>query len=510
MRRAIGKLVPISAVFAIGAIVVTSVFDKPRVLPVDEVRVAYWAWRTNAPDRNDIENAFISQNRNTLFIRAGQIDVDKDKKLRRIRPVEGRIPSQVDLHLVYNATPQLLRSLDSIDVDELAKTIAATYEADLIRSRDDESAQISGVQLDLDFPTRLLPRYTALLDQLRHFLPSDIKLSITGLPAWMASYELTNVLAHVDFWIPQCYGGEIPMHISRRVPISSTSYVARTIDQARRLGKPFYAGLAAYSYAILYGKDGNLIELRGNIDPAAFEIGNGLEQTGRRSFSKHEAASMRYEYLARNDRELDGLAIDAGQTVVLDVPSSALLRASARAVREKGGENLLGICLFRLPTPADPAVLTIDEVNAALADTETKVSTSVSLLKLDDGRLYVEVNNVGTASTMLGKDAFIVDIEIPDGSHGRLDISRGFHTYHTFCQADSLPPKPCSAQRANVLRLEARSWRVHDGGFATIDVKGPLPPELTIRTTSQIDDGRTHTETFQLPIQNNEPRKTKK
>ena len=36
---------------------------------------------------------------------------------------------------------------------------------------------------------------------------------------------------------------------------------------ARELDKPFYAGLAAYSYALLYNSSGSLISLRG-VDPA--------------------------------------------------------------------------------------------------------------------------------------------------------------------------------------------------------------------------------------------------
>ena len=472
------------------------VINKPRVLAVDEVPIAYWAWRTNAPGPVDVEKAFAVTDAKTLFIRAGQIDLGK-KKFKRIRPLEGRMPSWVELHLVYNATPELLRELDSIDLDALATTIAETYKVDLIRSRN-ESAQVFGLQLDLDFPNRLLPKYATLLQKIRPLLPRDTKLSITGLPAWMASNDLTTVLDSVDFWIPQCYGGEIPTHISKRIPISSASDVAQTVDQARRLGKPFYAGLAAYSYVILYGTDGNLVELRGNIDPATVEKHPDLEQIERRSFTTGEPGAMRYEYRAKNDLVLDGLPVRAGQIVVLDVPSSASLRAGARAVRENGGGNLLGICLFRLPVSTDEAVLSIDEIAPALADTETNVLTSVDLLKLDDGRLYVEVNNNGSASTMLGKDAFDVDIEFPSESHGILNASRGFYAYHTLCRVGDSSPQPCSEERANVIRLEARSWRPNDGGFATIEIKGPLPPQLSVRTTFHVDDGRTLTETFEL------------
>lgn len=473
------------------------VISKPRALTVDEVPIAYWAWRTNAPGPVDVEKAFAVTNAKTLFIRAGQIEIDK-KKFKRIRPLDGRMPSWVELHLVYNATPDLLRELDSIDLDALATTIAETYNTDLVRSRN-ESAQVFGLQLDLDFPNRLLPKYATLLKKLRPLLPRDTKLSITGLPAWMTSSDLTTVLDAVDFWIPQCYGGEIPSHITELIPISSASDVATTVEQARRLGKPFYAGLATYSYAILYGVDGNLIEIRGNIDPADVAKQTELEQIERRSFSTVEPSAMRYEYRAKNDVVIDGLTVRAGQTVVLDVPSSASLRASARAVRENGGSDLLGICLFRLPIETDDAVLTIDEVKPALADVETKVVTSVDLLKLDDGRLYIEVNNTGNASTLLAENAFTVDIDVPRASPVP-DFQRGFQGYQTLCRVGDSPPQPCGHQRANVMRLGARSWRPGDCAFATIDLGKHLPSQLTIRTTFQVDDGRTLTQTLEVPI----------
>ena len=40
----------------------------------------------------------------------------------------------------------------------------------------------------------------------------------------------------------------------------------------------------------------------------------------------------------------------AGESLVFDLPSAETLRASAQAVRANAGEQLLGICVFRLPS----------------------------------------------------------------------------------------------------------------------------------------------------------------
>jgi len=340
-------------------------FKKPRVLAVHEVPIAYWAWRTNAPDPVDVEKAFKVTNAKTLFVRSGQFDFD-GADIRRIRPAEGTLPPWVEIHLVYNATPDLLKELETLDTGVFARAIAETYKADLVRSRN-ESAQVFGLQLDLDFPNRLLPKYAMLLQELRSALPPDTKLSITGLPAWMASKNLTTVLGFVDFWTPQCYGGSIPKRIGQRIPISSVSEVVGAMSKARSLGKPFYAGLSDYSYALLYGADGKLLDIRGNIDPSEVAQHGALEQVDKNEFAD-SPGEMRYEYLAQKNVVLNGLTVKAGQSVVLDVPSSESLRSTARAVRENAGERLLGISIFRMPSSTDRSALTIDEVRRALED----------------------------------------------------------------------------------------------------------------------------------------------
>src|SRR5207237_3180531 len=109
-------------------------------------------------------------------------------------------------------------------------------------------------------------------------------------------------------WIPQCYGGTIPTDVNQRIPISSPSDVAHTITRARKLNKPFYAGLAAYGYAILYAKDGRLLELRGDIDPALAQQNTEFEVIDTQTFSSDEqAGEMRYVYRVKSNLVLDGL-----------------------------------------------------------------------------------------------------------------------------------------------------------------------------------------------------------
>jgi len=348
--------------------------NKPRALTVDEVPVAFWSWRTRVPNQAELEEAFAPTHAKKLFLRAGQFEIDNDG-VHRIRAVNGPLPSRVETHLVYNATRKFLGEFERIDIPLTAKAIADTYKEDLARANRD-LANINGFQLDFDVPSRLLPKYALLLASLRQTLPRDTQISITGLPSWTASDDIALVLANVDFWIPQFYGGDLPTHASERIPIASPADVARSTQRVRQLGKPFYAGLSAYGYAILYGKDGSLIELRGNIDPPTAARHSDLELIDRRSFDENgEPSETWLEYRAARDLVINGLTIHGGETLILDLTNAAVLGAEAVAVRENGGELLLGICVFRLPTAEDGMILSPGEIGAAVANKETNSTT---------------------------------------------------------------------------------------------------------------------------------------
>src|SRR5215813_7425116 len=168
------------AVIVVASISSVSIYRaKPRPWPVAEVPVAFWAWRTQAPDQIDLRAAIEKTNARSVFLRAGQIDYHEGNLLR-IRPLAGTLPKGIELHLVYNATPALLKQLESVGPKALAAAFAVAYRDDLERARRD-NALVRGLQLDLDVPTRLLPLYEKTLTELRATLQKDNQLSITGL-----------------------------------------------------------------------------------------------------------------------------------------------------------------------------------------------------------------------------------------------------------------------------------------------------------------------------------------
>ncbi len=482
---------------------------RPRVWRASEVPMAFWAWRNKTPAEAVVERAVREAHAQALFLRAGQIDYEAESP-RRIRPVEGKFPRTLELHLVYNATRNLLAAFERAEMSALAQTISEAYTLDAARGAA-EGARIAGLQLDIDVPTRLLPKYEQLLRAVRGRVPQGVKLSITGLPTWMESSALNETLRAVDFWIPQCYGAKIPDRLNQLVPITSPQAVAQAVARARRLDHPFYAGLPAYGYTILYNTRGELVEVRGDLDPARIANDLNFELIERRPFhgvsgkGDATASEWRYVYRARSDGVTDNLIVREGETLMIDVPSAETLRDYARAVREEAGEKLLGICVFRLPVDDDPTALTLEQLKAALSDTPATVSSEVRLTRgglqesgaqFPSNLLQLTANNNSVANAQLGEDALTVTLRVPAGSVRGVVGLDGFASFETLCEAQGAGAKtvevqrPCGIRRANLVRLRTRTWMAGASARASLSFDGAIPSALAVTTEIKVDDGR--------------------
>ncbi len=462
---------------------------KPRVWSVGELPVAFWAWQNDAPNQSDVRRAIDSLNAGALFIRAGQIDLERSK-LRRIREVQGKLPRGIDLHLVYNATRSMLAEFENLKMDDLAEVLANTFQDDCQRARRD-GALVVGLQLDFDVPTRLLPRYTKLIKSLREKLKSNAQVSITGLPTWMSSADLLKTLNEVSFWIPQFYGATIPERLDLITPIVSPDLTGDFVEKARKLKRPYYAGLAAYGYAIHYSRQGRLIEVRGDLPPALVANDARFELVERRTFdADNKSSAWRYVYRARTDAVIDGLMMRAGESLMLDVPGVELLKECARMVRERGGENLLGLCIFRLPGADDTTNLSLLEVKSALQEETTLPKAQiVGEWNEQEQTLTLKISNSGMVSTPLGDEAMRIDLPVPEGSIKELNTDQPLRCESLFSEANQV--RPCAERRANLLRLTANCFPAYGKAQATIKFASALPDKLqatiSLKTTSQTE-----------------------
>lgn len=494
---------------------ISSFHRQPRAWLAAETPVAFWAWRNQTPGPADVREAIDKTKARTIFLRAGQIDLE-DGKLRRIRPVTGPLPQELDLHLVYNATRSLLAQLEQVDETALAEAISAAYQADTVRAAR-EQARVPGLQIDIDVPTRLLGRYAKILRALRTHLKPGTQLSITGLPTWVQSSELRTTLTQVDFWVPQLYGAVIPERSDQSIPISSLQSIARFVIEARDLEKPFYAGLSAYSCAILYDSSGSLISLRGDMDPRAIASDQNLELIDQRPFEPQTTqgsaigSEWRYVYRARATGVIDELAMHTGDVLVLDVPNAESLRLSARAVRELAGESLLGICVFRLPTVEDPATLTIAQVAAALSDCDSRAEVEIRFLPdaqsssvkhATPPTWILTVKNVGTASATI--ETVKVDLLITPGTTESLTTHESASVEYLCTAAGAanlINLEPCSQRRANVIRFKPRTLMSGQALMARLAMNLNSSTVIPVLIEMQTDTGQQYLDRREVAVE---------
>jgi Protein of unknown function (DUF3142) len=477
----------------------------PRTWATVETPVAFWAWRAQAPTAAEVEQVKLQTGAKLLFLRAGQLDYEQGR-LRRIRAVAGKLPNTIEIHLVYNATRDLLAGFEKIESASLAQIVTETFIADFDRAARD-GARVTGLQLDIDAPTRLLPRYSAALRMLRERIPQGVKLSITGLPTWMDSPRIGDLLDSVDFWTPQFYGAAIPDRVDKLIPISAPAAVRQAVVKARELDRPFYAGLAAYGYAVLYSPEGALIEARGDLDQSLIASHPQFELTESRPFDGRGAAEWRYVYRALGDLVIDGLVAHRGDLLMLNAPSSATLRTSSSVVREEAGARLLGICIFRLPGADDLANLTAEEIGAAINDRETTIATELKLERLRQSndaslrRLSINAANTGTTGARLGDGALTIELRLPPGSVSDVNSLSGFVGVETLCDSSLAgSPRACSLRRSNLLRLKARSWPPGARARAIISFASTLPINVPARINIQANDGRAWQEEREMSL----------
>jgi uncharacterized protein DUF3142 len=485
-------------IISLASLIIWAATLRSRVWLPDEVPVAFWSWRLNAPAEADVGDAVRQTGARVLFLRAGQIDYEKGR-LNCIRRVVGQIPGNIVVHAAYNATRSVLREFDELGNEDLSQALLASFEKDLDRARVDQ-AHIVGIQLDFDIPTRLLPKYALLLRDIRRGLPTEIQLSITGLPTWMESPALREALSTCDFWIPQCYGAQLADKLESRIPISSPEYVSRYISRARDLGAPFYAGLAAYGYAIHYSREGLLVGLRGDLDPTlvaestAFEVSDQTPfKISTRESAKLQPGEWSRLYRARRDVILDGTAIGSGEGILIQRPTAAGLRACASKVREQAGAKLLGICVFRMPTGGDSNTLTSTEIASALKDTEPQFSMDARANQISvragnetDLCAEAELTNAGTAAMRSEGGGMLVLVRLPEGSLKSVSINGVATAQPVFVSGDQI--LNCSVARANAVKLVLGWWPPGARFTARFEIKQALN-NVDIRYAGMLENG---------------------
>ncbi|SIQ56612.1 DUF3142 domain-containing protein [Aquipseudomonas alcaligenes] len=163
------------------------------------------------------------------------------------QPQAGWSRARIDAELLRRdarpliAVVRLDGQLPQLDPAEIARQLTA-----LVRDWQAAGLRLTGLEIDHDCATSRLPAYTELLREVRRQLPAELRLSITALPAWLASPALEELLASVDSSVLQVHAVNDPQQ--------GLFDPEQALDWAQRYGelshKPFHLALPAYGVAL--------------------------------------------------------------------------------------------------------------------------------------------------------------------------------------------------------------------------------------------------------------------
>jgi hypothetical protein len=180
---------------------------------------AFWLW-------SGVATQPVVDRAQTLYVLQGQISATRRDRQTPMLIAQGmsvRRLSQREVWIVYRA--HTLRWPEPVYKQLLGQ---------VQRWRDTGTA-VAGVQIDFDARTRYLQDYVVFLKDLRQRLPSDLKLSITGLMDWSSNADpqaISELKGVVDEVVVQTYQGR-----------HSIPDYAAYLPRISRMGLPFKIGL---------------------------------------------------------------------------------------------------------------------------------------------------------------------------------------------------------------------------------------------------------------------------
>ncbi|HEX5324577.1 MAG TPA: DUF3142 domain-containing protein, partial [Capsulimonadaceae bacterium] len=448
--------------------------------------VSYWYWQIPFHLRPNEIAELKEMGVHRLFVRAATFEPDGVGGIRLSLPQSFKSnASDLQVSLVFNFHYGLVRQFERMPNSQLVLAVLRGVQREKEAAR---SARVSvkGIQLDLDCPTRLLPKYAQFLAELAPAIHRQkMELSVTALPTWYTSRVVQSVAAAVDFMAPQFYEAQIPKTRDRLVTIANLRLMRRGMQAADRIGRPFYVGIPAYGHALVYGYTGKLIGLYHDMG-----VGEALRcpsfhfvraYTAARGESEEEMVELVTDEAAQPDPSAalsanEGLPEVGPYHIVYDLPTPEVIAQYIAELRRAHLTNCRGVILFRFPEPGDEETVPLSSVAAVLHGERPRpvltAKTSISSVPWQaieavdrqsiagvDRSLELRLTNIGTGVGFAGPGALTVTLHfdrpgVEETGMGMFDSVAGF------CQAgssDSGQALPASIGRANLLIYHGQS-----------------------------------------------------
>jgi hypothetical protein len=230
--------------------------------------------------------------------------------------------------------------------------------AELQRQSRRQKLQFTGIQLDIDSPTRSLWEYAIFLKAVRKGMPPATRISITCLLDWFRSgTAIDGVIEQVDEFVPQFY--DVAPGYKGNYAIATRVSAGRWGSVFNRYRKPFRIGIAAFGRVRLLRADGPPYTINGlsPIDAAA-------NPAFALRTSRTEAEELVLNYDAISHTQIAYMSIKRGETVQFVLPTPEAVDSAVRSARQMG-PWCGGVAFFRWPAFNETLALAPDEVLAA-------------------------------------------------------------------------------------------------------------------------------------------------
>jgi hypothetical protein len=381
------------------------------LLPPQEFRTAVWQWHaplTSIAKELPVDDA---------YVRAATLSYDGEH-LVPILPQRFEKGEARPVTLVFNFDAGAVRHFEELPVETVRRIVLDTYGAAKEAARK-QGLKVQGIQLDLDCPARLLPRYAQLCREVKKGVGQD-RLSITGLVSWIDDAKIGELLQALDLFVPQFYEGRLPRRFDDDVPVSDHASYARYRPKLIDLGQPYQVGVAAYGQALLFNAKKDLVgPYRG------LSVAEAFRHPSLRLLGIKTVAGERHVRFIADRADAKGRGLGYG--ILFRVPTAESLAAALDAVRQDPPPNCAGAAIFRLPEAEEASTLPIPTLAAVLKGTAPRAAimldsrTRSNPYALIEGNaketaedVRVGVRNAGTAPR-IEEDPLQIDVRFKSG-----------------------------------------------------------------------------------------------
>lgn len=458
------------------------------------MQIGMWYWHTPFQVSKDELASLKKIGVTTLYVRAATFTTD-GKRIKTMIPQQWKSDGAgFPVVLTFNFDAGLRSHFEQLPNTVIATDVVNGI-AKVRKVAKSHAIHIVGIQMDVDCPTRLLPKYADLIRTIRPgliqagALPKGDSFSATALQTWLTSNDYDKLADACDFVAPQFYEGRIGRTLDKVQPIADTGNLKNGMKRAEASGKPFFVGLATYGHALLYDDRGGLIGMYHGMQPEDALRHPSLKMEREAPLTKGE--NLLVLKAIRPDMNGRGL----GFRIAYVLPTAEMLSRQLSIVRTSRPSHCQGIILYRFPEAADELNLPLTTIAEGMANRPTTVAIKPLMTrrtvpwaligagksaKTPPYEYTVTVKSTGTAPTIAAHNALSLLITF-DGN-GLGDVAPGdFDDVKTGVYHPGLPFQPCASAHANAILLHRfhvlPGAQIRSGGIE-VDADGPRPTQI--------------------------------